>query len=579
MITPSEKQEAMEGLFHALWHLSSSNTTDTLEDLTNQLSGNPKTPNPRSSTQTMQLLVSMSKRLGEFDATLAVGDKDLPLVHALVEKKDISTKWMDVFKKTPEEYRIFEQVNGKSIGARFFDRMMKGSSLHTRHFKWWVENAPALDAREAAEWVEKLTSSNKKGDSYYSSSNDKAEDLLKLLLSRGASNEASNEFRPQERWSNSKIWWEAISTQDRMKEAVKGASGRLRPMQEALMLNNFSASFAQWVSGKDAPRARKAPHGRSKELVNNWILSSDDITVQERVRRLMLSVDASDRVMGELHFKANSTTAKDALSRDLLKQILLFRAPSGLSFRGMFALRFEESHSWSDFDAPLFEKDAPDFFVATDGAGLLLQEARQSVSSAITEPNEYRTISGLRNFPGKGNGWKRNLIGEDKTHQELVDLLVDGIISRKPYHHFVSIAKFIITHDLLTDQVLDDKLKQAVALSALPYHFQSLRSMQENEGRSNKKPRRDWLVEAADKLEPVAEVLASGNWQLAISEKDWDTLSEGWGITKSLVSYAGSRFAAIMNTVDADIRAWGSRLEIDETTAAPSAIGSARPRL
>ena len=582
MVSSSEKQEAMEGVFHALWHLMSSNPTDALESLTSQLSGAPKAYKPRSSTKMMQMVISMSKRLEEFDAKLLVGNEALPLVHALASKKDISIPWLEVFKQAPEEYLFFDKIEGKTIGGRFFDRMMKGANLHVNNFKWWIENAPSLDASEAAEWVDKLTSSNKKNSGYSSSTNE-VEGLLKALLARGAKPESNNPLRPQERWSNSSTWWENIFKQNRAQETVRCASGQLRTMEEALVLHNLNLrDFSQWKTGQSYNGPRSAPHGRSKELVEHWVLGGkNDVPIKERVERLILSIDKTDRVMDEVLSKARSSLPKDKPAQDLLRQILDFRTPAGMSLRGQFALKFEGSQAWNDFDKRLLGDDkTSDFFVDKDGAGLLLQEARASILVSHTSEHHYRSISGLKSFAGSHAKWKQDLMGEESRHQELVDLLVDGIVSRKPYHHFVEMAKFIVDYELLNDQALDDKLKQAISLSRLPNYFTTLGHMQSGESQSRRPVKREWISTAADKLENISEDVDRGAWQLSLSDKDWGTLSEGWGMSKSLISYAGARFASIVNKINTDMCSIGHRLEIQEATSVQDNIPSvSRPRL
>lgn len=532
-------------------------------------------------------LVEMFRAQGVYEPSVGVGPAKLPLVHALNQTKDLPVAWLEFFKEHAAENGMFQSVEGKDLGTAMFNRMVKpGQGVQSVALEWWIQNAPQLPAEQSEDWVRRL--SMRKSDSIYSAygvaSDANIQKFLGLILARGVGVEKEEPGRPRQRWARKKIWWEQLAAQDRLQDLVCAPSGAMRPLDEMLLLGDIGGAYWHW---RELPREEKeAPHGRKKELMEHWVLHSSSTPTGERARRLALSIDKTQGVLGEMRECCDEPKARRKDHRETMKQILSYRAPSGMSVHGWFLLRHGQPHEWPQVEGLLFQKSRHEALhecVAPDGAGLLLQALRAYVGKGEEEfPGWKYGFSALLS-EGKhlDDSVSNALAGDVGTHEELANLLVDTIVCPSPSDFSMRLASFVVSRGMISGMELE-KVEQALDLAKLSRKATRAATAAQN-AQNHNKPRYKSPEDASAAVEIVNRLVKEVDHRgcvLSMTERDWDTLLTEWGMGNANLSILGSGFTAPWKKLKETLKSHGGRLALaDQTASIDPAVQASRPRL
>lgn len=567
-------QSQSEAMYQALWRLLYSSPLSSLDKL---IAGQKKTTldTPTSSVESVDYAISMARRLGEFHPRLPVGDRQYPLVHALSCKKILPVKWLEFFKQMSDECGLFEKIDGETMGSRIFKEFARQEfkSGSEKAFRWWIENAPSLDTGEVSGWIERLNNTPTN-----SSNSAIIESFMEALIPFSAQPSMENEARPQSRWSNSPAMWESIKESGKMERSVKMPSGQVRSMRDALRLGSGvggDEGFLKWECGFSRPKYKEAPHGRSKALVSDWVLN-ENASVEERIRRMIAAALKTDRFLPELLNKANSTDSKDGPAQKLLHEMLAFKTPAGLDVEDILFLHHQ-------VDTTELSKFMNRSGISENPEGALILREIRSVMSPFGEFTPAHSSYIYLNIDVRNQDdldeCRQFLVGDDSMQHEIVNYLVDGIVSRQPSAFFVSISKKLIENNLIESPNLCAAIEQALCFNVIHSTLSRFKQMSSYTG-SSKKPDYAWADTAAKKMDDLRRWIKEEGLQIKLSAEDVDTLFHAWN-EKVMEDYRYSnlQFAPMLKLLKNDLKIQGEYVSLSDRTPVASNKQTSRPRL
>lgn len=565
------KNETHEAMYQALWRLLFSSPLSSLDKL---IGSQQKAPlnTPASSVDSMQYMISMARRLGEFDPRQPVGDRQYPLVHALSCKKILPLKWLEFFCQISDECALFEKVGGETMGSRIFKELASRgfNSESEKTFKWWIKNAPSLDEGEVSGWIETLNNAPSN-----SANNAVIEHLTSALLPFNTQKSVKDDLRPQLRWSNSPAMWGNIKESGMMERSVKMPSGQTRSMRDALRLGGGvggEEEFLKWETGFTRPKHKEAPHGKSKALVSEWVLD-ENAPVEERIRRMIAATVKTDRFIPELLNKATSTHPKDIPAQKLLHEMMTFKTPAGLDVDDILFLRHR-------IDTSSLSKVMNDAGVVANPAGAVLL---REIHSVLSPDGEFTPASSsylyldidIRNQEDLEE-WRHFLVGDLGAQQEIVNYLADGIVSRRPSAFFVSISKILVENNLIEDTNLRAALEQAMCFNSIYSTLSRFTQISSYSGGS-KKPDYTWSDKATKKMNGLRQSIEDGSLQIKLSADDIDTLFHAWNEKVMDDSrYSNLSFSPMLKLLKTDLKIQGQHVSLSDRT--PTASSGPKPR-
>lgn len=536
----------------------------------------------QSKKEVMENLIDTWRISGQLDPALPVNEDGAPLVFALARQSIPPVEWLDVFLVAPENFSLFEPFNGKTLGDLFFEKMADKGFADKDHFEWWLVNAPSLDPKDVEDWTHQLTRAHAAPGSAKGPINT----LLSLLIPMRSAPETGQNDRSQERWSNSSGWWESLLAQGRMDDLVPTVSGRRRSLRESLrILNADGRQFGEWENGAPEQKQEqplRVPHRRSKELVWRWVLGKEDMPLENRVRRLIKASMETVHFMPEL-YRATQTPGYEA-EKKILQEMLEFRPNSGLGLVDWFSLlgSSENAITLRKIEREILPKRDP-AWPNVHGHGMLWAKLNSILCPAEEIDPSQTKVQIERPFIrtlDEELSWKSSLVGDGAGQEDLVDLMVDLLVSRKPPRFAIDMAEIIISSELLSSERQKDKIQQAFGIARVADAFLRLDSYSRMSFQASKKgyAYHPGTANAEDQMDILLSHLSEGRWALKISTSDWEALLAGWGASPNLLAQAPGSFRADFERFNVAVLAEGSRLDLAEGTA-PTSLRRPGPRL
>lgn len=546
-----------------------------------------KDPSLSPGIEVVRGLVEMFRAQGVYDPAIPVGPASLPLVHALNQVKDLPPAWLDFFAGHATENQMFLAKSGEDLGSVMFTRMIKpGSGVNSPSLEWWIKHAPELPEKQSQEWMRRL--SMRKSDSIYqaygAAADENIQKFLGMLMARGVDLEKEEPGRPRQRWMRKQVWWEHLSAQGRMGELVRTPSGIERSLDQMLLLGNVGGAYWQW-RGMERKEG-EAPHGRKKELMDHWVLHSETVSMGERARRLAFSIDKTQGVLAELRERCDEPASRRKDHRETMGKILDHRSPSGMNLHGWFLLRHGAPHDWPQVEGLLHgqsRQDAMEACVAPDGAGLLLQALRATTGPGVEEFIGWSYGHSPLMEAGKvlDDSLRKALVGDEQTHEEWANLLVDTIVCPSPLDASMKMASFVVSQGMISGTALE-KVEQALAFASLMRKATRAATAVRNE-QNNKKARYGSsstdIPGCVQMLQKLTTEMETRGCVLSMTARDWDTLMTEWNMTHANLSVLGSMFSETLKKLKESLRNQGERLALADQTVSSASIQSSRPRL
>lgn len=512
-------------------------------------------------------LVDLFVARGEFDASEPVGPHAMPWVHALALEREVPVDWLAYFAKDPVKSLVFSRIDGATVGSIAFSRVMKDADVnHSPTLLWWIENVPGIDEPEASGWVESLSKVKSPPRDYQGDAVKHAQALIAALHKRGVGLPPAEPGRPQERWSTKKVWWERLRSEGRLDEMVQSPSGVWRKMSDLMGLVGLDdrSGFAFWLNAQEDLRPPPAPHGRRRELLEDWVLGDPGLSISPRAQRLASSIDKTEGVLDELDARCLGPRARQPDHRNQLKALLSHRTPSGMSLRAWFFLSQEDKKDWpvnakAVMDAGFDELQ--DWWLGPDGAGLVLQKLRAATECGAGEyPGFSRKVSSLHRY-AIGDNYHTAMSGDPSTHAEMVDLMVDALVAPVSNRVAVELCEMVLSNGWVEDVGLNRKLEQALRIRLLRVLTRNPNASKAYDKPSNKELARNAARELVDDIR-------SGDFSIALSARDWGTLFSEWSMDSDGSLELGPEASAAIGDLFHSLSSVGSRLALAEQTLA-----------
>lgn len=460
-----------------------------------------------------------------------------PLFHALMKEGSLKLSWLKYFTEHPSKHPVFEEFEGQNVGDLMLKRLLKKSSMDEKDvasFQWWISSNPNLDQEKAKQWLDQLGRYIPQQSSYSSKPNEGHQLLIKALNDKGVEIQGADPYHPPERWNTQSVFLDKIDQEQRWDDPVASPSGQLRTRKEFLNLTAdlaFNRRHPEFESSYHTNS--KAPHGRKKELVDQYVLGIDDQKpVQIRVKALLEATKASDGAWEEFYLRVLAPSARFPKEKtQLALDVLNWKDEYGLSIMGRLKIGKSKDFHYSEL---LLEKLDDDPFVNDKGEGLLVQYLNHHTQSFKQD---------LYFSPPENNDLPlEKWIGDEAIQTKLVNQLVDMMVAVKPSKEARRVSQFIQDQNLLKNHpTLAHKLHQAHVFSFLGETLQEAKRMLDakNSSHFNRRYQPDFS-QVDRKLDLICKMVENEEWVIHLTTQDWSQLKSMWNFDKSHISMRSS---------------------------------------